>query len=426
LMPSPDATIDGLAREPLCDDREVPGEPRGSAPRRVDAVVVGGLVLATAGLWYEDYRAVDADTVAALALRLATVLPLIWLRTRPWLVLLAVACAQVIAGLVETGDTISQGPLFVAVAVYGVACYTSTPRSLLALPLGAVAVLASLSLSYLDGSGSEPPGPEVVLVLPAVALCVIGVAWLLGSGRRRIVGDAQRLRLLAAQLRAERETSERRAVRAERARIAVDLHDIVAHHISAIAVQANAIADLLAGGDEDPDGNHARVGRIAVTADAALVEMRRMLRLLADPGDRPAAPGEPSLAHLDRLAHVAEAAGCRLRVNVEPAVMAVPGSLQIYAYRIVQEALTNVVKHAGGTTVDVDLRCRAGGLAVTVENGPPASRHQQIAGSGMGLLGMRERVAVFGGSLCAGQRDDGGWRVAATLPIGADDGSRID
>ncbi|MEH1129058.1 sensor histidine kinase [Micromonospora sp. CPCC 206061] len=396
------------------------------APRRVDAVVVGGLALATAGLWYEDYRAVEVEAVAALALRLATVLPLIWLRTRPWPVLLAVAGAQVGCGVVERGDTISQGPLFVAVAVYGVACYTSAPRSLRALPVGAIAVVASLLLSDLDGGGSGPPDPVVVLVLPAVVLCVVGVAWLLGSGRRRIVSDARQLRRLAAQLRTEREISERRAVRAERARIAADLHDIVAHHVSAIAVQANATAELLADGDESPDGSHARVGRIAVTADAALVEMRRMLGLLADPWDRSAAPDEPSLAHLDRLGRVAEAAGCQLRVNVEPAVTAAPGSLQICAYRIVQEALTNVVKHAGGTTVDVDLRCEAGGLVVTVENGPPAPRHRLVGGSGMGIVGMRERVAVFGGSLRTGRRDDGGWRVAATLPIGTDNGSRLD
>jgi signal transduction histidine kinase len=414
-MTSPAATMDAPPGEPLCDDQHV----RSSGPRPVDAILAGGLALVTVGLWYEAYRAVEAGALAALALRLATVLPLAWLRVRPWSVLLVVAAAQVGSGLVETGESISQGPLFVAVAVYGVACWTPAPRSLLGLALGAAAILVSLLLSYPDDDGSGAADPVVVLVVLAIACAVAGVAWLLGSGRRRIAGDAQRLRRLAALLRAEQEVSERRAVRAERARIAADLHDVVAHHVSAIAVQARATADLLTTED-----SAARVTGIVATADAALVEMRRMLKLLADPGDKPTGQGEPSLAHLDGLARVAEAAGCRMRLTVDPAVAAVPGSMQVCAYRIVQEALTNVVKHAAGAAVEVDVRCGAGHLAVTIDNGPPGRPDQPVDGSGMGILGMRERVAVFGGTLYAGPRDGGGWRVSARLPTGTGHGSR--
>lgn len=389
-------------------------------------LVVGGLALVTTGLWYEDYRAVDPATVAALLLRLGTVLPLMWLRSRPWPVLAAVAAAQVGSGLAEAGDDISQGPLYVAAAVYGVACYRPAPRSLLAAVVGAGAILVSL-LPSLPGTDGFRSGLVRTAVLTAVASAVVGVAWLLGSGRRRIATDAERLRRLTAELRAEQEISERRAARAERARIAADLHDIVAHHVSAIAVQAHATADLLGGDASARRDHHAgdRVATIAAAADAALVEMRRMLRLLVDPADRPAVPGEPSLAHLDKLVEVAESAGCRVTTNVEPRVAATPHSLQICAYRIVQEALTNVVKHAGGTDVNVYLRRDAHHLIVSVDNGPPAPSHRPVSGSGMGLLGMRERIAVFGGTLRAGQGDDGRWMVTATLPTGAADGSHI-
>jgi signal transduction histidine kinase len=396
------------------------GDRRPTTPRPADVIVVGTLMLATAGLWYEDYRSIEARPVAALGLRLAAVLPLAWLRIRPWPVLLAVSGAQIVSGFVETGDSISQGPLFVAIAVYGVACYAPAPRSMFALPVGGGAILIALLLSLSGAGGPRARGPVVLVMALVLASAVVGVAWLLGHGRRRIVGDARRLRQLAEQLRAEQEISERRAVHAERARVAADLHDIVAHHVSAIAVQARATADVLADGG-NPAGD--RLSEIAATADSALVEMRRMLRLLVDPQD-PALHGEPSLAHLDRLTRVAETAGCRVAVHVDPAVTATPDSMQICAYRIIQEALTNVVKHASATAVEVDLRCDSSSLTVTIENAPPPPAHRPVEGSGLGIVGMRERVTVFGGDLYAGPRGDGGWRVTATLPTGAEHGFR--
>nr|BFE77777.1 hypothetical protein GCM10020093_003780 [Planobispora longispora] len=155
---------------------------------------------------------------------------------------------------------------------------------------------------------------------------------------------------------------------AERARIARDLHDLVAHHVSAIAMQARATAEALT---DDPRSAGRGVDAIGTAADTALAEMRRLLGLLTDDRDGPDPAPEPSLRHLDRLAAAARAAGCRVAIEADP-VGGVPPAVQVSAYRVVQEALTNVLRHAGATAVRVVLVREEGRLAVTVENGPPA------------------------------------------------------
>src|SRR5262249_2226893 len=202
---------------------------------------------------------------------------------------------------------------------------------------------------------------------------------------------------------------------AERSRIARDLHDVVAHHVSAIAVQARSTEDVL---DEDPRLGRQGVERIASTADTALIEMRRILHLLAaETADDPEHP-EPSLQHLDGLVATVEATGCRVTVNVDESLGALPQALQVSAYRIVQESLTNVLKHAGPCEVVVSLEDGGGRVTIGVQNGPAGPEHRAVAGSGRGLIGLRERAAAFGGSLDAGPRVGGGWRVQVVLPYG--------
>jgi signal transduction histidine kinase len=408
----------------LGNDGNMPGEALLPRPRWPDVAIGGSLALLTAVLWWQNNEQVGLAAVASLGLQLAQVVPLIWLRAHPWPVLIVVAAAQFCAALIESG-TVRQGPVFVAASVYGVACHTSLRGSLLALGTGALFTVAPLVVKVLIGAEAMDP------VAPVLLFAVVAVAWLLGRGHRRIAADAARLRQLTEQLSAERELRERQAVHAERARIAADLHDIVAHHVSAIAVQANAAADqhMHPGAPDRPGGVDNAAAKIAAAADTALVEMRRMLKLLAVPteeGQERATSGEPSLSHLDQLADVARSAGCEVSVHVREEVLAAPASVQVCAYRIVQEAITNIVKHAGPVRVRIDLRDVRGSLMLAVENGPArpvvlaSDRRQRpaISGAGRGLIGMRERVAVFGGTIHAGPDRGSGWRVAVTLPTG--------
>jgi len=375
-----------------------------------------------------------APSAGGVVLWGAQTVPLFWRSRHPRAVLAAMTAAFVLFEVVDPIPGKVPGPYLLVFGVYAVARHTPPRDSLIAVALsGAAAAVTDQALGRF-----VPPQLGSLEPISVVTFVVFyAVAWLLGYGRRRIDSDARRLRVLNERLRVEQEINARHAVEAERSRIARDLHDVVAHHVSAIAVQARSTEDVL---DEDPRLGRQGVERIAATADTALVEMRRILHLLADAEvtDDPEHP-EPSLHHLDRLVATVEATGCRVRVSVDESLGALPQALQVSAYRIVQESLTNVLKHAG--PCDVALRLENGGGRVTIDvrNGPAGPDHRPVAGSGRGLIGLRERAAAFGGTLdagpCAGFDDDddadgraadgggadgggGGWRVRAVLPYG--------
>ncbi|MFB9719139.1 sensor histidine kinase [Planobispora longispora] len=359
----------------------------------------------------EGLPADGAGSATVIALLLAQAVPLAWRRSRPWPVLAAVAAAYIAYELVDPMVDFKDGAC-ILFAGYAVARHARPPASASAVVVVAVAVLAP----ELAGPWLSLPAPREPVVDPLGVVLVVALSagvWWLGASRRHIHADAVRLRGLAGRLRAEQEVSARRAVVAERARIARDLHDLVAHHVSAIAMQARATAEALT---DDPRSAGRGVDAIGTAADTALAEMRRLLGLLTDDRDGPDPAPEPSLRHLDRLAAAARAAGCRVAIEADP-VGGVPPAVQVSAYRVVQEALTNVLRHAGATAVRVVLVREEGRLAVTVENGPPAPGRTPLTGSGLGLVGMRERVALFGGLLRAGPRDGGGWRVEALFPF---------
>ncbi|WP_345356057.1 sensor histidine kinase [Actinoallomurus liliacearum] len=348
-------------------------------------------------------------SAAGLALWGLQTVPLFWRRRRPRLVLTAMTVAFAIFEVADPVPGKTPGPYFLIFGVFALARRTSARGSLAwVLPSLAVAVATDAL------SGRSGP-PRLDSLEPTTATAFVAyflVAWLLGYGARRIDLDARRLRDLNDRLRAQQEINARQAVVTERARIARDLHDVVAHHVSAIAVQARSTEEVL---QDDPRLGRRGVARIAETADTALVEMRRILGLLAA-GPEDAGP-EPSLRHVDRLIEAAEAAGCRVTAALDPSTDALPAAIQVSAYRILQEALTNVFRHAGPVGVRVAVRLGDGGLTIEVENGPAAADHRSVPGSGRGLLGIRERVTAFDGTLHAGPRPHGGWRVHAALPL---------
>ena len=235
------------------------------------------------------------------------------------------------------------------------------------------------------------------------------IAFTLGRGYR----EADEARERAARAEREREERALAAVTEERARIARELHDVVGHSVSVMTVQASAVRRLLR-----PEQKREREALLVVerTGREALSEMRRMVGVLRRPEEAPALAPQPSLDHLDRLVAQARQAGLPVELQIEGEPVQLPAGLDLTAYRLVQEGLTNALKHARANRAEVFVRYSETDIEVTVsDNGRGTSGEE--AGGGHGLVGMRERVSVYGGQLEAGPRPDGGFRLRAKLPL---------
>jgi len=290
-------------------------------------------------------------------------------------------------------------------------------------PRTAVAGLAVVSGAIIVLGLSDSPGLDAVGVFTVLAQFAAGWAIGIALRNRRVATEA---RVREADKRAEAERQRvARVLAEERLRIAQELHDVVAHSMSVIAVQAGVGAHVLG---ERPEQARAALEAISATSRGTLTEMRRLLGVLRDSdGARSHAPA-PGLADLPRLVDDVRAAGVPATLHVDGTADSVHPAVELSAYRVVQEALTNVIKHAGTPTrVDVTVRYLPGSLAVEVtddgrglaarsNNGGTADGRAD--GSGHGLVGMRERVELWGGELSVGAAPGGGYRVRALLPYG--------
>lgn len=276
-------------------------------------------------------------------------------------------------------------------------------------------VAGSILAATLIGGGQQVAQTAIA----GVALILLG--WLAGenvkAGRRYASQQADRAAQQAAAAAAERAEQVSLALAEERAQIARDLHDIVAHAMSVIAVRSGVARMVI---DSDPAEAKAALAIIETTTRRSLHEMRLIVGVLRSPGDQPAelSPA-PGLGDLDQLIADTAVAGVAARVEVAGQARSLPPAADLSAYRILQEALTNVVRHAGPTQARVVISYRPGGVSLEVTDDGPresGSRPAVRTGTGHGLIGMRERAALFGGSLEAGPHS-GGFRVLATLPI---------
>jgi signal transduction histidine kinase len=221
---------------------------------------------------------------------------------------------------------------------------------------------------------------------------------------------------LAAQTERTEAERARRALLEERSRIARELHDVVAHHMSLIAVRAETAPYRLSG---LPESALAEFGSLSDVAREAMTDMRRLLGVLRYDQPAPLAP-QPRLADLPALVDAARRAGVSVELSVPSALDQVPSGVGVCAYRIVQESLSNASQHSPGAAVTVSVDHDAGAVLLRVANGPggPADLSANDTGPGHGLTGMRERVSLLGGSLSAGPAPDGGFVVSAVLPLG--------
>jgi signal transduction histidine kinase len=329
------------------------------------------------------------------ALVAVQVVPLVWRRRAPVAVLLVSGLGSLVFGGANLPDPAIQFTL--ALALYTVAAYRCRPIS---VPVVLVFVVVGALSFVLDEQAD---------------LADVAVNYLVGIGAW-VVGDSTRSqRERTAWLAQRQEDEARRAAAEERVRIARDLHDVVAHHISVIAVQAEAAQEVLAAHPERAEGAMATV---ADTARSALGELRRMLALLrSDAGRAP----QPDLGAVDELVASVRSAGLAVEVRTTGPARPVDGVVGVTAYRIVQEALTNVLRHADARRACVDLAFEADALVIRVADdgrGPRAVRPGATdGGGGQGLVGMRERVSVLGGRLETGPAPGGGFAIEARLPL---------
>jgi signal transduction histidine kinase len=350
--------------------------------------------------------AFDADGVkdpawAVIGLIECTALPLA-LRSLWPLPVLGVTLVAAVAGDLLFDGLQLAGPV---IALYTVARHHERRVSLTAAAVTALALIVSTA-----SRAAENPLFAIGIYLVLVA------AWAIGDNVRRRHAYLTRVQAREARIEEEQQQRARVAVAEERARIARELHDVISHNVSVMVLQAAAGADVFA---THPERSREALGSIETAGREALAELRRLLSVVHAPVDEPAglAP-PPGLSRLPELVERVRATGLDVSITVTGDGRTLPAAIDFSAYRIVQEALTNTLKHGHAATARVDLRIGEQVLDVEiVDDGTAAGEASGRTGRGHGLIGMRERAAVFGGELQAGPRSQGGFAVRASIPL---------
>ncbi|MGN9817632.1 sensor histidine kinase [Streptomyces sp. SD11] len=337
----------------------------------------------------------------ARTLLLGGALLLLWRQRYPAVVM----CGTAASALVYFSAGYPYGPVFLTVALACFSAVLAGHRRLAWAALGTLWTVHLLVGHWLyrrlppDGDPASSWGEEVALAAWIVA--ILAVSELARARREQWDRD-----------RAERRQAARRRADEERLRIARELHDVLAHSISVINVQAGVGLALL---DSDPEQARTALTTIKAASKEALGEVRQVLDTLRTPGDAPRAPA-PGLGRLPELVEQAAGAGLTVAVEDRDGSRDLSPGADLAAFRIVQEALTNVVRHSGSRHARVCVERTGDALRLRIDDDGPATG-EEAGGSGNGLAGMRERAAALGGTIGAGPRKDGGFRVLAVLPL---------
>lgn len=344
---------------------------------------------------------------AHLLFALATSVPVAFRRRQPLGALIAVAVPQTV--WIYLLFPIDQQPpvipfLQLLVVVYSAAAYSDGRAARAAMAVVVIGILSDLPTLFAGKPVGQLTAPDVTLII------AFGIGMVFARARREIAAKAFAL----ARAEVEQRDLAERAAATERARIAQELHDVISHNVSMMVLQASVERRVRAS-EEETD----RVlETIEVTGREALQELRQMLGVLHHGSHADPLRPQPGLTGLPELIDQSRASGLRARLVLEGEETAVPPGLGIAAYRIVQESLTNAAKYASGAEVTATVRVSPHALEVeVVDDGPGGVPATLPAGGGHGLVGMRERVAVFGGTLDTGRRPNGGFRVRALLPL---------
>jgi signal transduction histidine kinase len=275
----------------------------------------------------------------------------------------------------------------------------------------AIAGLVILTAATAIVTRNDPDGALGDGIFTTLLFSVVWLAGFVFASKRE---EARKAAERATRLELEREAEARAAVAEERARIARELHDVVGHSVSVMTVQASGVRRLL-----KPEQEREREALLVVeqTGREALAEMRRLVGVLRRPEEAPALAPQPSLEYVEKLVDQAREAGLPVELRIEGDATQLPTSLDLTAYRLVQEGLTNAIKHANATRAEVVVRYGDGEVELLVSDDGTGSPDGDVDSGGHGLVGMRERVAVFGGELEAGPRPNGGYVLRARLPL---------
>jgi signal transduction histidine kinase len=400
----PPTTVTGVTR---------PGLPRVRRPPALDVALTAGC----AGLMHAEQVVADysGPSVAGSAGIVLASLPVLLRRQAP-----AVAFVLGVVALftvMETTDVHNTMTIPLALCAYALAGAHGRRAALATMAVSVPVTLAVLQV--------YSPHPVISWgTLQYLALVGLPLALGVAAHDRRAWAGALLERAEAAERTREEEALRR--VSEERLRIARDVHDVVAHAMVTINVQAGVGAYLLR---DDPEQAHSALRTIKQVSGDALTDLRSMLGILRTGDDATGSPAPPvqRLSELGDLREGLAAAGVDLTVEVAPEARALPAWVDATGYRIVQEAMTNTLRHAGPTTARIRVRRTGGCVVIEVEDdgGTAAPGPLRDSGSGNGIRGMRERAAAAGGSLEAGPRPEGGWRVTASLPLVRDDATEV-
>jgi signal transduction histidine kinase len=354
-------------------------------------VALCALTLAATLAWASRQHRV----IPAVALGLVQALPLLVRRQYPLTVLALVVAAS--AASVSSGDL---SPFASAIALYTVAAHLERRRAFKA----GVLALAALAGPLLWQTGYQP-GDFVFHIVAFAA------AWVVGDNVRTRRAYYRELEARATRLELEREENARRAAAEEQARIARELHDVIAHNVSVMVVQAAAANDVF---EAHPERARDALRSIEATGRSALTELRRLLGVVR-PSGRELREPQPGLASLAVLVEQVRATGLSIDLELEGDLEGLPAGLDLSAYRIVQEALTNTLKHGHAASASVRLRRREHEFELEVRDDGVGEAPGSVGGHG--LIGMRERTSLLGGVLESGPAEEGGFAVRARFPL---------
>ena len=337
-------------------------------------------------------------TFALLAIA-ATVL--LWRRQHPIVVAAVVMASMLVWAVAGYGD---GNDLALIVATYAVGRYTADHRYSLAIVAAAMAT--GIVETIIDGNQRIDIAPAIILA---------GLPWYVG---RRVRNRGDYLILLqerAARLEADQHVEAQQAVAAERSRIARELHDVVAHQVSMMTIQAGAAKTVAR---DDLDTAVEAMGDVERAGRQALGELRHLLGVLRPDGADDALGPQPGIADIPALASELEHTGANVHVDIAPLPTDLSAAVELSTYRIVQEACTNIIKHAGSTpTVHLSIDVDADRLLLDISNTTGDAAAPGLPGAGYGIAGIRERATLLGGTLSAGPRPPDRFRVEASIPI---------